>query len=211
MTRPRVVAVTGNMGSGKSSLVAWLERQLDMVPFFEPNDDNPYLSDFYGDMGRWALHSQLFFLIRRFRIHKDIDVRASANGRDIVQDRTIYEDAEIFAAHLHRRGHISERDWAMYDDLYGTLRREIRPPDLMIYLRCPVPALVRRIKKRGRAFEQAIPRAYLTSLHGLYEEWFARYHDSETIVIETDRVDYIEHMFDRQELLDMIQARLARP
>lgn len=211
MTRPRVVAVTGNMGSGKSSLVAWLEKQLDMVPFFEPNDENPYLSDFYGDMARWALHSQLFFLIRRFRIHKDIDVRASANGRDIVQDRTIYEDAEIFAAHLHRRGHISERDWAMYDDLYGTLRREIRPPDLMIYLRCPVPALVRRIKKRGRSFEQAIPRAYLTSLHGLYEEWFARYHDSETIVIETDRVDYIEHMFDRHELLEVIQARLARP
>ncbi|HTJ84487.1 MAG TPA: deoxynucleoside kinase [Polyangiaceae bacterium] len=207
---PRVVAVTGNMGAGKSSLVAWLESQLGMVPFFEPNDDNPYLADFYGDMPRWALHSQLFFLIRRFRIHKDIDARALARDKDIVQDRTIYEDAEIFAAHLHKKGLIPERDWAMYQDLYATLRREIRPPDLMIYLRCPVATLVKRIKKRGRAFEQTIPRAYLSSLHDLYEEWFARYDASETIVVNTDRVDYLEHLFDRHELLETIRSRLGR-
>jgi deoxyadenosine/deoxycytidine kinase len=207
---PRVVAVTGNMGAGKSSLVAWLESQLGMVPFFEPNDDNPYLADFYGDMPRWALHSQLFFLIRRFRIHKDIDARALARDKDIVQDRTIYEDAEIFAAHLHKKGLIPERDWAMYQDLYATLRREIRPPDLMIYLRCPVATLVKRIKKRGRTFEQTIPRAYLSSLHDLYEEWFARYDASETIVVNTDRVDYLEHLFDRHELLETIRSRLGR-
>lgn len=208
--RPRVVAVAGNMGAGKSSLVGWLERQLGMVPFFEPNDENPYLADFYGDMGRWALHSQLFFLIRRFRIHKDIDARASEHDRDIVQDRTIYEDAEIFAAHLHRRGHLSDRDWAMYQDLYQTLRREIRPPDLMIYLRCPVPVLTRRIKKRGREFEQAIPRPYLVALDALYEEWLARYRESEVLVVETDRVDYIEHLFDRHDLLATIRQRLGR-
>ncbi len=208
--RPQVVAVTGNIGAGKSSLVAWLEGQLGMVPFFEPNDDNPYLADFYGDMERWALHSQMFFLIRRFRIHKDIDARAAAADKDIVQDRTIYEDAEIFAAHLHKKGQISERDWEMYQDLYTTLRREIRPPDLMIYLRCPVPVLVKRIKGRGRSFEQKIPRAYLASLHELYEGWFARYDASETIVVDTDRVDYVEHLFDRHDLLETIRSRLGR-
>jgi len=199
------------MGAGKSSLVAWLERQLGMMPFFEPHDENPYLSDFYADMGRFALHSQLFFLIKRFHIHKDIAERAKGLGQDIVQDRTLYEDAEIFAAHLHRAGHLSARDWAMYQDLYQALRREIRPPDLMLYLRCSVPTLVKRIKKRGRSFEQAIPRAYLTSLHELYEAWFAGYRESETIVVETDRVDYVEDLFDRHELIEAIQQRLRAP
>lgn len=205
----RVIAVTGNMGAGKSSLVAWLEAQLGMVPFFEPHDENPYLADFYGDMSRWALSSQLFFLIRRFRIHKDIEERARSLGRHIVQDRTIYEDAEIFAAHLHASGHLVGRDWDMYQDLYGTLRREIRPPDLMLYLRCSVPVLVRRIKKRGRAFERGLPRGYLAKLHDLYEAWFAGYRDSETIVIETDKVDYVEDLFDRHDLLATIKARLG--
>jgi len=198
------------MGAGKSSLVAFLQAQLEMVPFFEPHDENPYLADFYGDMRRWALSSQLFFLIRRFRIHKDIEARAREAGRDIVQDRTIYEDAEVFAAALHEAGHLVGRDWEMYDDLYRTLRREIRPPDLMIYLRCSVPVLVKRIKKRGRAFEQQVPRAYLTRLHDLYESWFDRYRDSDTIVIETDRVDYVEDLFDRQDLLSSLQERLGR-
>lgn len=206
---PRVIAVAGNMGAGKSTLVSWLERQFDMVPFFEPNEENPYLSDFYGDMNRWALHSQLFFLIRRFEIHKSIDERASDQQKHIVQDRTIYEDAEVFATHLRRKGYIDDRDWVMYEDLYKTLRREIRPPDLMIYLRCPLKTLVTRIKKRGRAFEQKLPRAYLASLETLYEEWFARYEESPAIVVETDRIDYIEHMFDRLEMIELIQRHLA--
>jgi deoxyadenosine/deoxycytidine kinase len=204
------VAVAGNMGAGKSSLVAWLEGQLGMVPFFEPNDENPYLADFYGDMSRWGLHSQLFFLIRRFQIHKDIDARAAREGKHIVQDRTLYEDAEVFAAHLHARGHLSDRDWSMYQDLYLTLRKEIRPPDLMIYLRCPAKVLAQRIKKRGRSFEQAVPRAYLSALERLYEAWFARYDASESIVVETDRVDYVEHLFDRHELIETIRERLGR-
>lgn len=206
-TAPRVIAVTGNMGAGKSSLVAWLQAQLDMVPFFEPHDDNPYLEDFYGDMRRYALSSQLFFLIRRYRIHKDIEARARERGQDIVQDRTIYEDAEVFAAQLHTAGHLVGRDWDMYQDLYKTLRGELRPPDLMIYLRCSVPELVKRIKKRGRSFEQQIPRTYLQKLHDLYEDWFARYSDSETIVIDTDRMDYLEDLFDRQDLLTRLRRK----
>ena len=209
MSRPRVVAVAGNMGAGKSSLVRWLETQLDMVPFFEPNEENPYLADFYGDMPRWAFHSQMFFLVRRSEIHKDVDARAANAHRHVVQDRTIYEDAEIFAEHLHQKGYIDDRDWGMYRELYDTLRREIRPPDLMIYLRCPVRVLQRRIRGRGRSFEQSVPKAYLESLHTLYEAWFERYRDSPSIVIDTDRVDYVDHLFDRQELLERIRAELV--
>ncbi len=208
--RPKIVAVAGNIGAGKSSLVEWLEQQLGMVPFFEPHAENPYLAEFYGDMQRWGLHSQLFFLIHRFRIHKDIEARAESAGRNIVQDRTIYEDAEIFAAQLHTSGAIVDRDWKMYSDLYSTLRGELRPPDLMIYLRCPVNVLTKRIRKRGRSFEQTIPRKYLAALHELYEAWFDRYSDSPKIVIPTDRVDYVEQLFDRQELLQEIRTRLSQ-
>ena len=110
--------------------------------------------------------------------------------------------------YLKEKGYIDQRDWTMYEDLYSTLRKEIRPPDLMIYLRCPLKTLVGRIKKRGRAFEQSIPRAYLASLETLYEAWFARYRESEAIVIDTDRLDYIEHLFDRLELVETIKRHL---
>lgn len=209
MTAPRVIAVAGNMGAGKSSLTGWLEQQFGMVPFFEPNEENPYLSDFYSDMSRWSLSSQLFFLVRRFEIHRAIDRRPS-DGRAVVQDRTLYEDAEVFAAHLHEAGHLDDRDWRMYQDLYRMLREELRPPDLMIYLRCPLKTLAQRIRKRGRAFERAIPRAYLASLERLYEAWFARYDLSPTLVIETDRLDYVERLFDRHELREAIKKQLRQ-
>ena len=181
-----------------------------MGPFFEPNEENPYLADFYADMKRWAMSSQLFFLVKRYQIHRDIDRRAAEGGQVIVQDRTIYEDAEIFAAHLHRSGYLDDRDWQMYQDLYQTLRDEIRPPDLMIYLRCPLKTLTRRIKSRGRAFEKKIPRAYLAALEELYEDWYARYDRSPSLVIETDRLDYVERLFDRLELRQEIERHLGR-
>jgi deoxyadenosine/deoxycytidine kinase len=207
--RPRVIAVAGNMGSGKSSLVDWLRRQFDMVPFFEPNEENPYLSDFYADMRRWALHSQLFFLVRRSQIHRAVLRRAAEDPRPVVQDRTIYEDAEIFAAHLHAAGHLDDRDYGLYRELYLTLRDEIRPPDLMIYLRCPLKTLVRRIRERGRDFERQIPRSYLASLERLYEDWHARYDLSPSLVLETDRLDYVERLFDRLEVVQAIKERLS--
>jgi deoxyadenosine/deoxycytidine kinase len=209
LSTPRIIAVAGNIGAGKSSLVDWLRHQFDMVPFFEPNDENPYLADFYGDMKRWALQSQLFFLVRRFQIHRTVARRAELDGRPLVQDRTIYEDAEIFAAHHHELGNLDDRDYGMYRELYLTLREEIRPPDLMIYLRCPLKTLTQRIKKRGRAFEQKIPRAYLASLERLYEAWYARYDLSPSLVVETDRLDYIERLFDRLELVEAIRERLG--
>jgi deoxyadenosine/deoxycytidine kinase len=210
MSAPRIIAVAGNMGAGKSSLVDWLRHQFGMVPFFEPNEENPYLADFYGDMPRWAMSSQLFFLVRRFQIHRAVVRRAAEDMRPMVQDRTLYEDAEVFAAHLHEAGYIDERDWQMYQDLYLTLRDEIRPPDLMIYLRCPLKTLVQRVRRRGRDFEKKIPRSYLASLERLYEAWHARYDLSPTLVVETDRLDYVERLFDRLELVEAIRERLAR-
>lgn len=204
METNRYLAVAGNMGSGKSSLVKWVCAQFGLVPFFEPHDENPYLADFYTDMKRWAFPSQLFFLVRRYKIHRELEQL----GRAVVQDRTLYEDAEVFAAYLHQQGHIDDRDWAVYQDLYGTLRRDLRPPDLMIYLRCRMPTLRRRIKQRGRAYEQAIPTAYLRSLEGLYEQWFASYDLSPTLVIETDRLDYVTQLFDRQTVLRAIEQHL---
>ncbi len=207
--RPLVIAVAGTIGAGKSSLVEWLQHQFHMLPFFEPNEENPYLPDFYADMPRWAMHSQLFFLVRRFQIHREIDRRCREIGSPpLVQDRTIYEDAEIFAAYLHEQGYIDARDWSMYEKLYTTLRAELRPPDLLIYLRCPLKTLLKRIKKRGRAFEQAIPKSYLASLDGLYERWFARYDLSPTLIVDSERLDYIERLFDRQELIDAIRSVL---
>ena len=204
----KIIAVAGNMGAGKSSLVEWLAQQFGMVPFFEPNDENPYLADFYGDMGRWAMSSQLFFLVRRFQIHRDVARRAGEDHRPIVQDRTLYEDAEVFAAHLRDAGYIDARDWSTYEDLYLTLREEIRPPDLMIYLRCPLKTLAQRVRRRGRDFERGIPRSYLASLERLYEAWYARYDLSPSLVVETDRLDYVERLFDRLELVNAIRERL---
>lgn len=193
------------MGAGKSSLAEWLRQQFGMDPFFEPNDDNPYLEDFYADMSRWGYSSQIWFLIRRFHIHRTIDQRVADDRRPIVQDRTIYEDAEIFAAQLHRSGHMDKRDWASYQDLYHTLREELRPPDLMIYVRCPLKTLAKRIRKRGRGFERSLPRKYLAGLEKLYEAWVEQYDASPMLVVETDRLDYVERLFDRLELLQAIE------
>jgi deoxyadenosine/deoxycytidine kinase len=204
VTRARYIAVAGNMGSGKSSLVHWLCQQFELSPFFEPHEENPYLADFYTDMKRWAFNSQLFFLARRFKIHRELE----ALGKPVVQDRTLYEDAEIFAEYLHRRHFIDARDWATYSDLYTTLRNDVRPPDVMIYLRCDLRTLRARIRMRGRAYEQSIPAEYLRALQGLYEEWFARYDLSPKLVLETDKLDYVTEMFDRQSLLDEISRRL---
>jgi deoxyadenosine/deoxycytidine kinase len=201
----RIVAVAGNIGAGKSSIVEWLRQHFDLVPFFEPNDENPYLVDFYGDMPRWAFQSQAFFLIRRFRLHRAME----RERHDVVQDRTIYEDAEIFATLLHRQGHMDDRDWSVYSELYATLRDELRPPDLLLYLRCPVRVLRRRINSRGRAFEKAVPTPYLQSLDKLYNEWFERYDLSPTLTIDTDRLDYVQNLFDRHELVERVRNVLA--
>ena len=228
MSRRRTIAVAGNMGSGKSSLVRFLCQQFDLKPFFEPNERNPYLEDYYADLkagaragvrgsprgsanartpaarNAYAFRSQIFFLIHRFRIQREME----GSPETVVQDRTIYEDAEIFAEYLHRRKLIDARDWRTYRELYETLVSELQPPDLMIYLRCDTPNLMKRIKRRGRKSEEAVPRAYVQRLNELYEEWFARYDRSPTLVLASDRMDYVTDLFDRHDLLEAIKRHL---
>jgi deoxyadenosine/deoxycytidine kinase len=205
MARRRYIAVAGNMGSGKSSLVRFLCQQFHLEPFFEPNDRNPYLDDFYADMKGFAFQSQIFFLIHRFRIHREMENRSAT----VVQDRTIYEDAEIFAESLHRRGILSARDHRTYRELYETLTRELKAPDLMIYLRCSTKSLMQRIARRGRKSEEKVPRSYVDRLNVLYEEWFARYDRSPTLVLPSDRMDYVTDLFDRHDLLQTIEKHLG--
>ncbi len=200
----RTIAIAGNMGSGKSTLVEFLARTYGVMPFYEPNDENPYLSDFYKDMKRWAFQSQLYFLSNKFRLHQELDRQAGV----VALDRTIFEDAEIFATALLQMRKISKRDWATYQSFYHAILDAIRPPDLMIYLRCSMRPLRQRIRLRGRKMEQDVPLAYLKRLERLYEGWIDRYDMSEVLVIETDRLDYIHDFVHRLDVMERIEAVL---
>lgn len=200
----RSIAIAGNMGSGKSTLVEFLSRTYGISPFYEPNEDNPYLADFYADMRRWALHSQLYFLSNKFRLHQELDKTPGV----VVLDRTIFEDAEIFATALHEMKRIDDRDWDIYWTLYQSILDAIRPPDLMIYLRCSMRTLRKRIRLRGREIEKDVPLAYLKRLDRLYESWIERYDSSEVLVLETDRLDYIHDLVHRLDVMQRIEALL---
>lgn len=198
----KTIAIAGNIGAGKSSLVEFLTRTYAIQPFYEPNDENPYLPDFYKDMKRWAFHSQLYFLSNKFRMHQQLDRSTGV----VVLDRSIYEDAEIFASALHEMGKFTARDWDTYWEFYQTILGAIRPPDLMIYLRCSMRTLRQRIKLRGRKMEQDISLSYLKRLDGLYENWFGRYQLSEILVLETDQLDYINDMVDCLDVMQRVEA-----
>ncbi len=200
----RSIAIAGNMGSGKSTLVEFLHRTYDVVPFYEPNDENPYLADFYKDMKRWAFQSQLYFLSNKFRLHQELDRQAGV----VALDRTIFEDAEIFATALHQMRKISKRDWQTYQSFYGAILDAIRPPDLMIYLRCSMRTLRQRIRLRGRRMEQDVPLAYLKRLERLYDSWIDSYTMSEVLVLETDRLDYIHDLIHRLDVMERIESVL---
>lgn len=200
----KFIAVAGNMGVGKTSFVEFLAQEYGFEPVYEPYTSNPWLDDFYGDMGRWAYPSQLWFLTHKFRLHLDLNL----NSGTVVQDRTIYEDAEIFATNLHRQGHMQEREYRTYMDLYSGMKRTLQPPDLMIYLRCSVRAIRRRIQKRGRPSEQAIPTAYLRGLNQLYEDWMDGYDLSPKVVWDSERADYLTHIVDRLEFRKLIKPFL---
>jgi len=200
----RTIAIAGNMGSGKSTLVEFLARTYGVMPFYEPNDENPYLSDFYKDMKRWAFQSQLYFLSNKFRLHQELDRQEGV----VALDRTIFEDAEIFATALLQMRKISKRDWETYQGFYHAILDAIRPPDLMIYLRCSMRPLRQRIRLRGRKMEQDVPLAYLKRLERLYEAWIERYDMSEVLVIETDQLDYIHDFVHRLDVMERIEAVL---
>ena len=200
----RSIAVAGNIGAGKSTLVEFLSRTYGIVPFYEPNEDNPYLPDFYDDMRRWSFHSQIYFLSNKFRLHQELDRVEGV----VVLDRTIFEDAEIFATALRDMKRMDERDWRTYWGFYQSILTAIRPPDLMIYLRCSIRALRKRIKLRGRQMEQDVPLAYLKRLDRLYEEWVSSYTMSEVLILETDKLDYIHDLIHRLDVMERIEAML---
>jgi deoxyadenosine/deoxycytidine kinase len=202
--KKKFIAIAGNMGAGKSELTSFLSRKYGLKPFFEPNEKNPYLSDFYRDMRSWSFQSQIFFLSNKFRLHRELE-RESGTA---LQDRTIYEDAEIFAKNLFRQKLMSKRDFSVYWELYESIAAALRPPDLMIYLRCPVKTLKERIRLRGRAMERNIPNRYLVRLNALYEEWFSSYQLSPVLHFETDKLDYLTNLVDRADLFRQIEKYL---
>lgn len=204
MSIRKAIAIAGNMGAGKSSLVSFLSSTYGVEPYYEPNDDNPYLGDFYSDMKRWAFRSQMYFLASKFAIHQQLDRTPGV----LVQDRTIFEDAEVFATALHEMGHIDDRDWATYSSFYRSILDAIRPPDLLIYLRCSMRTLRKRIRLRGREMEQDIPLSYLKRLDRLYEDWINGWTLSEVMVLESDRIDYVRDLVDRLDVMERIEVLL---
>jgi len=185
----KFVAVAGNIGVGKSTLVTVLSERLEWQPFYEPEAENPYLEDFYKDMHTWAFHSQIYFLTRRLRAHRNLlDFPTSA-----IQDRTVYEDAEIFACNLYRQGHIGERDYEAYRELYTVLSEFLPPPDLVIYLRASVATLYERIKSRRRGYELQIALEYLEQLNELYENWIANFNLCPVLTVPADDLNYVSN------------------
>jgi deoxyadenosine/deoxycytidine kinase len=192
------VAIAGNIGAGKSSLTSLLHENFGWLPFYESVDDNPYLEEFYQDMACWAFHLQVYFLSRRFMLHREMSER---QGTGVVQDRSIYEDVQIFARNLHDIGCMNDRDYANYRALFDVMTSFLRPPDLLIYLRASIPTLQRQILLRGRDFEKRIDVSYLERLNVLYEEWIRGYDLGPMLVIDTDEMDFVH---DSQKQADLM-------
>jgi deoxyadenosine/deoxycytidine kinase len=201
----KFIAVAGNIGVGKSTLVSMLCKRLDWQPFYEPVTENPYLADFYSDMHAWAFHSQVFFLTRRLRSH----VELSQHPGSVVQDRSVYEDAEIFAHNLYLQGHIQERDYQTYRELYETAVQLLPPPDLLIYLRASVPTLSDRISHRGRDYERSIAPEYLQALNNLYESWISDFVLCPVLTIPADDLDFVAHSGHLKLIVSKIEEKLT--
>ncbi len=203
-SKPLFVAVAGNIGAGKSSLTKMLAERFGWSAYYESVEDNPYLSNFYGDMNRWSFHLQIYFLSKRFKDQKKI----VDSGESVIQDRSIYEDAEIFARNLFEIGKMEKRDYSNYVSLFHVMMEFLKPPDLMIYLRSSVEMLVEKIRRRGRSYEQSIPREYLEQLNRHYEDWIGRYKIGPLLVIEGDHLDYVNKKEDFERVVGLIEERL---
>lgn len=201
----KFVAVAGNIGVGKSTLVGMLCERLGWQPFYEPVAENPYLADFYADMPAWSFHSQIFFLTRRLRSHYEL----AQHSASVIQDRSVYEDAEIFAQNLFLQGHIQPRDYETYRELYETAVQLLPPPDLMIYLRASAPTLMNRISHRGRDYERRIAPEYLQSLNDLYETWIENFVLCPVLTIPADDLDYVAHSGHLKLIAQKVEEKLT--
>ncbi len=199
------IAIAGNISAGKSTLTKILAEKFHAKPVYEPVSENPYLADFYKDMKRWAFHSQMFFLSQRLKDHYLL----SKEKGIIIQDRTIYEDAEIFAKNLFERGFIQKRDWDVYQSFYETILNLLPAPDLIIYLKASLPTVKKRIKKRGREFEQKIDEKYLLDLNRLYEDWAKSFKKAAILNISVDNLNYIEDPKKLDRVVELISQKLG--
>lgn len=199
----KYIAIAGNIGAGKSSLTTLLGKRFGWKTYYESVDDNPYLSDFYEDMRRWSFNLQIYFLSSRFQHQKKL----ISLDHSLIQDRTIYEDVEIFAKNLHEMGLMSDRDYKNYCSLFDEMVSYLQAPDLLIYLRAEVPTLVRQIQQRGREYENTIRIEYLERLNRLYEEWIEKY-EHEKLIIDTDDLDFVNNPEDLGKINEMVEQRL---
>jgi len=207
MTTKRFIAIAGNIGSGKTTLTRMLSDHYSWEPHFEVVSNNPYLSDFYGDMNRWSLQLQVFFLSKRFQAHQTI-VKSNISA---IQDRSIYEDAHIFARALKEGGQMDERDYENYFELYTTMTQFLNPPDLVVYVKRSVNCLKERIKERGRSFEQNIPKEYLQLLERCYEDWIKEYDLGKVLIVNADTLDFKNSEDDFKYVCSQIESSLTHP
>lgn len=196
------VSVAGNIGSGKSSLTRMLAKEFKWIPYFESVQNNPYLSDFYVDMKRWSFQLQVYFLSHRFNAHKKI----IASKKSVIQDRSIYEDVEIFARNLYLMGRMEKRDYMNYRALFYEMTSYLKPPDLVVYLKADIKTLMKQIHLRGREFERSIEKTYLERLNRSYSSWIGKYDLGKVLVIESDEIDFVNN----PEHFDMIISRIKK-
>jgi len=198
------IAICGNIGSGKTTLAEKLAKHYGWIPLYESVEENPYLRDFYGDMTKWGFHLQIYFLNSRFR--QVIQIRT--NQRPTIQDRTIYEDAYIFAANLHQSGHINERDYQSYRNIFDSMIEFVKPPDLLIYLRADIPKLVEQIEKRGRDYENSLRLDYLRKLNEHYETWIDNYSLGKLLILDVNKIDYVTNTEDFSNIVGRVDLEL---
>ena len=203
-TKRMHVAIAGNIGAGKTTLTKLLAKHYKWTPHFESVEENPYLDDFYGEMERWSFNLQIFFLNSRFR--QILEIHES--GKNIIQDRTIYEDAHIFAPNLHAMGLMTNRDFSNYSSLFDLMENLVSPPDLLIYLRANIQTLVGQIHNRGRDYENSISIDYLSRLNERYEAWISTYTKGKLLIIDVDNLDIVDNPEDLGSIIDRIDAQI---
>lgn len=202
---PKHIAIAGNIGAGKTTLCELLSEHFGWQVNYESTDDNPYLEDFYNDMSRWSFNLQIYFLNNRYRQIVDIQ----KGDKTVIQDRSIYEDAHIFAPNLHQMGLMASRDFQNYFDLFKLMSSQVNAPDLLIYLQADVPTLVNHIQKRGRDYESSMSLHYLKSLNDKYEEWIKNYSEGNLLILDVNALDYKNNPAHRQFVIDEVNNKLG--